>query len=243
MEAKRSLQLVVPPPQRGTMAAGLGRSLSEAAAEGGEDRKRKQSQKKGFLGFFLHRHKRSCWQISVHWDDVGPGFLPLLPPGSSQPLRHGRRSVSSSLAAPSSAAGQRLPADGAAGAPQQAPALGLPPPQAVRRPTRPGAVLVSVSIPHSWCPLLPSPLGDLSLWSHPDPANPPATASLVRQELAFRSTPCLIFEFKLPSPRNAGRGTHKLTGSPPVLPASKEDPTLQVTHQCWQTAKRSSYWK
>lgn len=95
----------------------------------------------------------------------------------------------------------------------------------------------------SWCPLLPSPLGDLSLWSHPDPANPPATASLVRQELAFRSTPCLIFEFKPPSPRNAGRGTHKLTGSPPVLPASKEDPTLQVTHQCWQTAKQSSYWK
>lgn len=36
------------------MAAGLGRSLSEAAAEGGEDRKRKQSQKKGFLGFFFY---------------------------------------------------------------------------------------------------------------------------------------------------------------------------------------------
>lgn len=48
------MQLVVPPPQRGTMAAGLGRSLSEAAAEGGEDRKRKQSQKKGFLGFFFY---------------------------------------------------------------------------------------------------------------------------------------------------------------------------------------------
>lgn len=46
------MQLVVPPPQRGTVAAGLGCSLSKAAAEGWEDRKRKRSQKKGFLGFF-----------------------------------------------------------------------------------------------------------------------------------------------------------------------------------------------
>lgn len=78
--AEPRLQLVSP--RRGTTAAGLGRSLSKAAAEDWEKRKIKQSQK----GVILHQNRWSCLQTSTCWNNIGLWFPLLLLLRSSQPL-------------------------------------------------------------------------------------------------------------------------------------------------------------